>query len=83
MEDGSVNPRVLEKALRDAGLARKDAVAAVSVFKSALAERDVPVQVESAPIVSDSDSEATKEDEILAALAERELIKILNSKLKV
>jgi HK97 family phage prohead protease len=83
MPDGSVNPRVLERALRDAGLARKDAVAAVSVFKSALAERDVPVQVESAPIVSDSDSEATKEDEILAALAERELIKILNSKLKV
>ena len=83
MEDGSVNPRVLERALRDAGLARKDAVAAVSVFKSALAERDVPVQVETAPIVSDSDSEATKEGEILAALAERELVKILNSKLKV
>ena len=83
MEDGSVNPRVLEKALRDAGLARKDAVAAVSVFKSVLAERDAPAQVESAPIVSESDSEATNEDELLAALAERELIKLLNAKLKV
>lgn len=80
--DGSADLKVLESALRDAGLSKRDAVAAASVFKAVIAERDAEQKVENeTPVQSDSDAEAT-EAEILQALEERELLKILNARLK-
>ena len=80
--DGSADLKVLEEALRDAGLIRKDAVAAASVFKQVIEQRDAAKeQLETAPQQSDSDAEAT-EAEILAALEQRELLKLLDKRLK-
>lgn len=80
--DGSADLKVLEQALRDAGLSKKDAVAAASTFKQVLEQRDAEKpKLETATQQSESDVEAT-EAEILAILEERELLKILNAKLK-
>ena len=77
--DGSANLKILEQALRDAGLSKSDAVAAASTFKKVLEQRDV-VQIpnETAPNQSDSDAEAT----ILAALEQRELLQTLSNRLR-
>jgi hypothetical protein len=81
-EDGSADLKVLEQALRDAGLIKKDAVAAASVFKRVLEQRDAePAKLETATQQRDSDAEAT-EAEILAALEQRELLKHLSNRLK-
>ena len=81
--DGSADLKVLEKALRDAGLSKSDAVAAASTFRKVLEQRDaVQVIPEIAPQLSDSDVEATTEAEILAALEQRELLKFLDTRLK-
>ena len=80
--DGSADLKVLEEALRDAGLSKQMSVAAASVFKTVIEQRDaVVVPLETAPIQSDSDAEAT-EAEILAALEQRELLKLLDKRLK-
>ena len=80
--DGSADLKVLEQALREVGLSKKDAVAAASTFKKVLELRDVvTAPIEIAPILSDSNAEAT-EAEILAALETRELLKILDTKIK-
>lgn len=80
--DGSADLKVLEQALREVGLSKKDAVAAASTFKKVLELRDAtPMPIEIAPILSDSNAEAT-EAEILAALEARELLKLLDTKLK-
>jgi len=80
--DGTADLKVLEQALREVGLSKKDAVAAASTFKKVLELRDaVTAPIEIAPILSDSNAEAT-EAEILAALEARELLKILDTKLK-
>lgn len=80
--DGSADLKVLEQALREVGLSKKDAVAAASTFKKVLELRDVvTTSIEIAPILSESDAEAT-EAEILAALETRELLKILDTKIK-
>ena len=80
--DGSADLKVLEEALRDAGLSKSDAVAAASTFKKVLEQRDaVIVPIENAPQQSDSDAEAT-EAEILEALEQRELLKLLDKRLK-
>ena len=80
--DGSADLKILEQALRDAGLSKSDAVAAASTFKKVLEQRDAVVApVETAPILSDSDAEATNV-EILAALEQRELLKTLDKRLK-
>jgi hypothetical protein len=81
-DDGSADLKVLEEALRDAGLSKSEAVAAASVFKQVIEQRDaVKEPLESAPSQSDSDAEAT-ETEILAALEQRELLKLLDKRLK-
>lgn len=81
-EDGSADLKILEQVLRDAGLIRKDAVVAASVFKQVIEQRDANNKVlKNAPQQSDSDAEAT-EKEILAALEQRELLKLLDQKLK-
>jgi HK97 family phage prohead protease len=79
--DGSADLKVLEKALRDASLSKKDAVTAASVFKKVLEQREAPAPIENAPPLSDSDAEVTNA-EILAALEQRELLKILSNRLK-
>jgi HK97 family phage prohead protease len=80
--DGSADLKVLEQALREVGLSKKDAVASASVFKKVLELRDAkPAPIEIAPDLSESDVAAT-EAEILAALEARELLKLLDTKLK-
>lgn len=80
--DGSADLKILEKALRDAGLSKKDAVAAASTFKKVLEQREaVPATLESAPTQGEPDAEAT-EAELLAALEQREILKHLSTRLK-
>jgi HK97 family phage prohead protease len=82
--DGSADLKVLEVALRDAGLIRKDAVVAASVFKQVLEQRDAVTEPTLETQTQQRDAEveaATTESEILAALETRELLKFLNTKL--
>ena len=80
--DGSADLKILESALRDVGLSKSDAVAAASTFKKVLEQRDAAAKsIETAPLQSDSDAEATNV-EILAALEQRELLKTLDKRLK-
>lgn len=80
--DGTADLKVLEQALRDAGLSKKDAVAAASTFKKVIEQRDaVQEPTENATNQSDSDAEATNAA-ILAALEQRELLKSLDKRLK-
>ena len=82
-QEGSINLRVLEKSLRDAGISKHGAVTAASVFKKVLEQRDAAkAPIEIAPTQSDSDVEVTEADQILAALQLRELSKKLDQKLK-
>ena len=80
--DGSADLKILESALRDVGLSKSDAVAAASTFKKVLEQRDAAAKpIETAPLQSDSDAEATNA-KILAALEQRELLKTLDKRLK-
>ena len=80
--DGSPDLKILEKALRDAGLSKSDAVAAASTFKRVLEQRDaVKSTSETATPQRDADAEATNA-EILEALEQRELLKLLDKRLK-
>lgn len=80
--DGSADLKVLEKALREAGLSKKDAVTAASTFRKVLEQREaVASNPESAPTQGDPDAEVT-EAAILAALEQRELLQALNARLK-
>jgi HK97 family phage prohead protease len=80
--DGSADLKVFEQALRDAGLDKKDAKLAASVIKGIVEKRDVtPVAVETESEVRDVLSDAAN-DEILAALERRELLKSLEKRLK-
>ena len=80
-QDGSADLKVLEKALRDAGLSKQSAVAAASVFRQVLELRDTAKDVPDAPTPGEPEAEAA-EAAILEALNERELLKQLNAKLK-
>ncbi|CAB4165181.1 Prohead protease [uncultured Caudovirales phage] len=81
--DGTADLKIMERALRDAGLSKNDAVAAASTFKKVLEQRDaVIVPTETATHQSDSDAEATAHAEILAALEQRELMHNLDKRLK-
>ena len=80
--DGSADLKVFEQALRDAGLDKKDAKLAASVIKGIVEKRDVaPVAIETESEVRDVLSDAAN-DEILAALERRELLKSLEKRLK-
>ena len=82
-EDGTLDLKLIEKALRDAKLSRKDATTASSIFKQILEVRDATEIVdEKAPIQSESDAVVNEEDQILKAMEERELLKKLNNRLK-
>jgi HK97 family phage prohead protease len=81
--EGAPNPRNIEKALRDAGLSRKDATTASSVLKKLLEQRDVVEQVvEEVPTQSEPESVVEEANDILKALEERELLKQLSNRIK-
>ena len=80
--DGQVNPRVLEKLLREAGVTKKDAVTASSIFKKVLEKRDATIPDEVIPSPSESDAVINEADAILKALEERELLNALNKRIK-
>ena len=79
-EDGSFNLKVFEKALRDAGISKKDATTAASIFGKATAKRDVEtVNVEPTTEMRDAESDAAKE--FLEYLEQRDLLKALEARL--
>jgi uncharacterized protein len=79
-EDGSFNLKVFEKALRDAGISKKDATTAASIFGKATAKRDVKtVNVEPTTEMRDAESDAAKE--FLEYLEQRDLLKALEARL--
>ena len=79
--DGSLDLKLIEKALRDAKLSRKDATTASSIFKQILETREEPkVEVENTPIQSESDAVVDENEAILKAIEERELLKKLNNR---
>jgi len=80
--DGSLDLKLIEKALRDAKLSRKDATTASSIFKQILETRDeTKTDEKKAPNQSDADA-VVDEQKSLNAFAERELLKNLNNRLK-
>ena len=81
--EGHANPRIIEKALRDAGLSRKDATTASSVLKKVLEQRDAELKtVEVAPQQGELEAVVNEADEILKALEEREFLKVLSKRIK-
>ena len=81
--EGAPNPRNIEKALRDAGLSRKDATTASSTLKKLLEQRDAKqVEVQVAPVQSEPEAVVEEADDILEALEKRELLKQLSNRIK-
>lgn len=82
--EGEFNPRVLEKVLRDAGLHKKDATTASSIFKRVLSERDALKKPEATPPQGDPDAVVIEAEakKLLEALELRELDKALAKRLK-
>jgi HK97 family phage prohead protease len=80
--EGHINPRSLEKLLREAGVSRKDATTASSIFKKVLEMRDASKTVEVAPIQGEPEAVVEEADAILKALEERELVKALSKRIK-
>ena len=80
--EGHINPRSLEKLLREAGVSRKDATTASSIFKKVLEVRDAHKPVEVAPIQGEPEAVVEEADIILKALQERELMKALSQRIK-
>jgi HK97 family phage prohead protease len=82
-EDGNINPRNVEKLLREAGVSRKDATTASSIFKKIIEQREVVKKpIEEAPKQSESDAVVSEADTILKALEERELLKAISKRIK-
>ena len=80
---GAPNPRNIEKALREAGLSRKDATTASSILKKLLEQREVVGEkIEETPKPSESDAVVNEADAILKALEERELLNALSKRIK-
>lgn len=80
--EGVMNIRTVEKALREAGLTRKDATTASLVFKNALEQREaVSKSLESLPNQSESEAVVNEADALLAAFEVRELAKALDKRI--
>ena len=79
---GHLNPRVLEKALREAGLNKRDATTASSIVKRVLAERDVPKKADEAPNQGEPDAVVNEAEALLAVFEARELAEALSKRLK-
>lgn len=81
--EGHINPRQVEEALRDAGLSKKFATTATSIFKKLLEQRDADKQsLKEAPIQGEPEAVVNEADAILKALEERELLKALSKRIK-
>lgn len=81
-KDGNANPRLIEKTLRDAGLSKKDATTASSIFKKVIEMRDVSSElIEKKAEHGEHDAVETKANDILQALQERELLKALSNRI--
>jgi HK97 family phage prohead protease len=81
--DGHLNPRQVEEVLREAGLSRKGATTASSVFKKLLDQRDVDKKsLKEAPTQSDAEAVVNEADSLLEALKQRELLKALSNRIK-
>lgn len=78
---GKAQLRVFEKALRDAGFARKDATTVSCILKKAFEQRDAAKALEVAPTQRDAEAVVIEADAILNALNERELLKALSKRL--
>lgn len=78
---GKAQLRVFEKALRDAGFARKDATTVSCILKKAFEQRDAVKALELAPTQRDAEAVVIEADAILNALNERELLKALSKRL--
>ena len=81
--EGHLNPRIVEEALRDAGLSKKGAATASSVFKKILELRDADKEVvKETPQPSELEAVVNEADEILKALELREISKALSKRIK-
>ena len=80
--EGNLNPRHLEKLLRDAGVSKQVATTATSIFKKVLEQRDADKALENTPTQSDTDAVVNDADAILQAIEQRELLKALENRIK-
>lgn len=81
--EGHINPRIVEEALREAGLSKKYATTATSIFKKILEQRDVVKEsIKEAPQQGEPAAVVTEADEILKALELREIEKALSKRIK-
>jgi len=81
--EGHLNPRIVEEALRDAGLSKKGATTASSVFKKILELRDADKEInKETPQPSELEAVVNEADEILKALELREIKKALSKRIK-
>jgi HK97 family phage prohead protease len=82
-DEGHINPRILEKLLRDAGVPKKDATTASSIFKKVLESRDVTKEpIKEAPQQGEPEAVVNEADEILKAFELREIEKALSQRIK-
>ena len=80
--EGHLNPRSVEEALREAGLSKKGATTASSVFKKILEQRDAVKEIiEEAPQLGELEAVVNEADDILKALEQRELLKALTKRI--
>lgn len=80
--DGSADLKVIERALRDAGLAKEDAKVAASVIKGVVMQRDAAGgAIETNSGTRDAETDAAKEAELLRELEKRELLAELSKRL--
>jgi HK97 family phage prohead protease len=80
--EGHINPRLLEKLLRDAGVPKKDATTASSIFKKVLESRDANKEpIKEAPQQGEPEAVVNEADEILKALELREIEKALSKRI--
>ena len=80
--EGHLNPRQVEKLLREAGVSKKDATTASSIFKKIIESRDASLIIEKTPNQSESDAVDKEAQQLLAALELREIEKALNKRIK-
>ena len=80
--EGQLNPRQVEKLLRDAGVSKKDATTASSIFKKVLEKRDAQNVIEKTPKQGELEAVVNEADAILKAFEERELLKALSKRIK-
>jgi HK97 family phage prohead protease len=81
--EGHINPRTVEEALREAGLSKKYATTATSIFKKILEQRDVVKEkIKEAPTQGEPVAVVKEADAILKAIQERELLKALSKRIK-